>query len=67
MKINTLPISLALLALALIILAFVFGDGAPDTSQQDLHCEMVQIWNETNGEFGWPDYNNTAGSCPQEK
>ena len=63
MKTNSLLISLALLALAL---ALTFGDAAPDTSEQDLHCEMVQIWGQTNGEYGWPDYNNTAGSCPQE-
>jgi hypothetical protein len=63
MKTNSLLISAAVLALAL---AIAFGDAAPDTSEQDLHCEMVQIWNQTNGEYGWPDYNNTAGSCPQE-
>jgi hypothetical protein len=63
MKTNALLISAALLALGL---AIAFGDAAPDTSEQDLHCEMVQIWTETNGEYGWPDYNNTAGSCPKE-
>jgi hypothetical protein len=64
MKTHALLISAALLALGL---AIAFGDAAPqDTSEQDLHCEMVQIWTETNGEYGWPDYNNTAGSCPKE-
>jgi arabinogalactan endo-1,4-beta-galactosidase len=63
MKTHALLISLAVLALGL---AIAFGDKHPDTSQEKLHCEMVQIWNETNGEYGWPDYNNTAGSCPKE-
>jgi hypothetical protein len=60
MKTNSLLITLALLALAL---ALALGDNQPDTSQEQLHCEMVQIWNETKGEYGWPDYNNTAHNC----
>jgi energy-converting hydrogenase Eha subunit A len=40
-------------------------------SDQDLdlkhHCEMTQLFAATNGEYGWPDYNNTAGDCPKEK
>lgn len=63
MRNNALLLSAALLALGL---ALTLGDKQPDTSQEQLHCEMVQIWNETNGEYGWPDYNNTAGSCPKE-
>lgn len=31
------------------------------------HCEMVGIYRETDGQYGWPDYNNTAGDCPKEK
>lgn len=27
------------------------------------HCEMVQIYRESKGEYGWPDYNNTARLC----
>lgn len=64
MRTNALLFSAALLALGL---ALAFGDAAPDTSEQYLHCEMVQIWADTDGEYGWPDYNNTAGSCPKEK
>lgn len=30
-----------------------------------LHCEMVRVWEETNGEFGWPDYNDTASLCEE--
>jgi hypothetical protein len=32
-----------------------------------LHCEMVQVWEQTGGEFGWPDYNDTAALCSQEE
>ena len=31
------------------------------------HCEMVQIYRESNGESGWPDYNRTGHMCPKEK
>ena len=40
---------------------------APD--DQDLalkhHCEMVQIYRDSGGEYGWPDYNNTAHLCTE--
>lgn len=28
------------------------------TAQQQNYCEMVGIWNDTEGEYGWPDYNH---------
>lgn len=28
--------------------------------QQDLYCEMVGIYKETKGEYGWPDYKGNA-------
>jgi hypothetical protein len=28
--------------------------------QQVLYCDMVQIYQESGGEYGWPDYNNNA-------
>lgn len=31
---------------------------------QVLHCQMVALWAESNGERGWPDYNETAQYCP---
>lgn len=31
---------------------------------QLIHCEMVGIYLKSNGEYGWPDYNNTAQYCP---
>jgi hypothetical protein len=27
------------------------------------HCSMVKLWNDTSGEYGWPDYNNSAHGC----
>lgn len=27
------------------------------------HCEMVQIYRDSGGELGWPDYNNRAHLC----
>lgn len=40
-------------------------------AEQDLelkhHCEMVEMFKTTNGQYGWPDYNNTARLCAQEK
>lgn len=29
--------------------------------QQDLYCEMIGIYKETKGEYGWPDYKGIAG------
>jgi hypothetical protein len=34
-----------------------------DAEAAKQHCMMVQLWNDTQGEFGWPDYNGTAGGC----
>jgi hypothetical protein len=31
------------------------------------HCEMTQLFAATNGEYGWPDYNNTAHLCNTEE
>lgn len=36
----------------------------PDEVQ---YCEMVDTWNETDGEYGWPDYNeNFDEVCEDE-
>ena len=47
-------------ALAALILAVAM---LPDASreiqaQEDLYCEMVQLSIDTQGELGWPDYEN---------
>ena len=30
------------------------------SQEQRLYCEMVQIHNESNGHYGWPDYRGVA-------
>lgn len=30
------------------------------TSQERLYCDMVKIFNESNGQYGWPDYQGNA-------
>jgi hypothetical protein len=49
---------------ALAVLATI---NAPDDQDLELkhHCEMVHIYRESGGEYGWPDYNNTAHLCPE--
>jgi len=49
----------ALLALCLGILAFISNDLYDHTSQEEqTYCEMVDAWLDSDGEFGWPDYND---------
>lgn len=56
---------------ALALLGLITLAACVDEQEQDLelkhHCEMVGIYRETDGQYGWPDYNNTAGDCPKEK
>jgi hypothetical protein len=56
---------------ALALLGLIALAACVDEQDQDLdlkhHCEMTQLFAATNGEYGWPDYNNTAGDCPKEK
>jgi hypothetical protein len=42
---------------------------AQDDQDLDLkhHCEMVGIYTQSKGQYGWPDYNNTAHLCKGEK
>ena len=34
-----------------------YGD---EERQQKLYCDMYKIFQESNGEYGWPDYNSNA-------
>ena len=34
-----------------------YGD---EERQQVLYCDMVKIYQESDGMYGWPDYNNNA-------
>ena len=31
-----------------------------ENRQQQLYCDMYKIFLESNGEYGWPDYNSNA-------
>ena len=31
-----------------------------ENRQQKLYCDMYKIFLESNGEYGWPDYNSNA-------
>ena len=52
---------------ALALLGLITLAACVDEQEQDLelkhHCEMTQLFAATNGEHGWPDYNNTAHLC----
>ena len=35
----------------------------PEPNPEDLYCEMRQLHIDTDGEFGWPDYNSKHINC----
>ena len=35
----------------------------PEPNPEDLYCEMTQLYKDTGGEFGWPDYNSKYINC----
>jgi hypothetical protein len=45
------------LAITLGLVAWLCNTDEP-TAEQHNYCEMVDIWNDTEGEYGWPDYND---------
>jgi len=51
------------MATALLVLAVFQPRVDHDAEAHNQHCAMVQLWSETNGEYGWPDYNNSAHGC----
>lgn len=56
------------IVLAVCILVFSgFSGGAIEKeqqAQQEMYCEMVELYVESNGEYGWPDYQqNYKGVC----
>lgn len=54
---NTLVICAMSLA-GIVLLSLNFSER---NHQQELYCEMVGIYKETKGEYGWPDYKGIAG------
>ena len=45
--------------------AFVLSETDLEVQQidGDTYCEMHQLWIDTDGDFGWPDYKNTFKEC----
>ncbi len=57
----------ALALLGLIILA-ACGDSQREDLYLKVHCEMVSIYTQSNGEYGWPDIKDIAKhQCNMEK
>jgi len=51
-------------ALFLAMLSIVGNMEAEDRKQErERYCQMLDIWNETDGEYGWPPY---KGDCENE-
>lgn len=54
--------------IAFLLGAMIFIVGSMTTEdlnrERDLYCEMVQLYDSTEGEYGWPDYRNARGECP---
>ena len=51
-------------ALFLAMLSIVGNMNAEDKKQErERYCEMLDIWNETDGQYGWPPY---KGECENE-
>ena len=42
----------------MLVLTIVFPT-ENQTEETEIYCEMVEIFNQTGGEYGWPDYKET--------
>ena len=61
------PITLArcILAITFVIVTALLVSMLDATEPVDPYCEMVSIWIESGGEYGWPDYRgNYHTECP---
>ena len=50
-----------------VVIMFLLAAGAvgtmgfeDETRQQNLYCDMVKKYKESNGMYGWPDFNSNA-------
>jgi len=51
-------------ALFLAMLSIVGNMNAEDKRQErERYCQMLELWNETGGEYGWPPY---KGDCEND-
>jgi hypothetical protein len=52
-------IQCAILSAGIVTLMLVFKNQAPqDNPEARVYCEMRKIFDDTGGEFGWPNYRN---------
>lgn len=65
MSIRALTLALAVAVLWWVYSVYTVGltPAEEDAAMLREHCEMVALFSATNGEFGWPDYNQTAHMC----
>ena len=51
-------------ALFLAMLSIVGNMNAEDKRQErERYCQMLELWNETDGQYGWPPY---KGECEND-
>jgi hypothetical protein len=55
-------------AISLIVIAVMgyrLGESDVNLAQteHEHYCQMVQIWQDTEGDFGWPDYLDKGDTC----
>lgn len=48
------------LLICLMVLTLGFLDEIETTTERDHACDMYQVWIDTDGDAGWPDY---KGQC----
>jgi len=55
-------ITCILVVILLMLAACVVGtmEFEDEERQQQLYCDMVKTFQESDGMYGWPDYNNNA-------
>lgn len=57
----SVALQIALVGAFILLLGAVGSLDAQDAdNRQALYCSMVEAYQKTNGEHGWPDYNQNA-------
>jgi len=51
-----LSVFFSLLFVVFVFFIILFSAEPPD-EQSKIYCEMVELFNQTGGDYGWPDYN----------
>ena len=55
------PLTLAVVGAALTLTAALYGIATTEDPNPDReYCEMVRVYQQTQGEYGWPPYKGTA-------